>query len=243
MLKTFSLTDIGKKRAMNQDFVFSSETPVGNLPNLFIVADGMGGHNGGGFASSYAVDVIKRDIEASREKSIEDLLKSAVRAANSAVREKAAGNSDLVGMGTTVVMAVVEEDVLHVCNVGDSRLYIADQDSIRQITVDHSYVEEMIRVGQLDRESARTHEHKNIITRAVGADDSIESDYFKVKLKPGDIILMCSDGLSNMLSDDEILMVLKSGRDTVMRAETLINAANENGGADNIAVIVVEPDL
>ncbi len=228
---------------MNQDFVFSSETPVGNLPNLFIVADGMGGHNGGGFASSYAVDVIKRDIEASREKSIEDLLKSAVRAANSAVREKAAGNSDLVGMGTTVVMAVVEEDVLHVCNVGDSRLYIADQDSIRQITVDHSYVEEMIRVGQLDRESARTHEHKNIITRAVGADDSIESDYFKVKLKPGDIILMCSDGLSNMLSDDEILMVLKSGRDTVMRAETLINAANENGGADNIAVIVVEPDL
>ncbi len=228
---------------MNQDFVFSSETPVGNLPNLFIVADGMGGHNGGGFASSYAVDVIKRDIEASREKSIEDLLKSAVRAANSAVREKAAGNSDLVGMGTTVVMAVVEQDVLHVCNVGDSRLYVANADGIKQITVDHSYVEEMIRVGQLDRESARTHEHKNIITRAVGADDSIESDYFKVKLKLGDIILMCSDGLSNMLSDDEILMVLKSGRDTVMRAEALINAANENGGADNIAVIVVEPEI
>ncbi len=243
MLKTFSLTDIGKKRTMNQDFVFSSETPVGNLPNLFIVADGMGGHNGGGFASSYAVDVIKRDIEASREKSIEDLLKSAVRAANSAVREKAAGNSDLVGMGTTVVMAVVEQDVLHVCNVGDSRLYVANADGIKQITVDHSYVEEMIRVGQLDRESARTHEHKNIITRAVGADDSIESDYFKVKLKLGDIILMCSDGLSNMLSDDEILMVLKSGRDTVMRAEALINAANENGGADNIAVIVVEPEI
>ncbi|MBO4824827.1 MAG: serine/threonine-protein phosphatase, partial [Lachnospiraceae bacterium] len=156
---------------MNQDFVFSSETPVGNLPNLFIVADGMGGHNGGGFASSYAVEIIKNDIEASREHEPEALFKSAVRAANRAVREKAAGNSDLVGMGTTVVMAVIEDDILHVCNVGDSRLYVCSTDNIRQITVDHSYVEEMIRVGQLDRESARTHEHKNIITRAVGADE------------------------------------------------------------------------
>ncbi len=240
MLKTFSLTDIGKKRSMNQDFVFSSENPVGNLPNLFIVADGMGGHNGGGFASSFAVDVIKSTIESSDEQDPEVLFKSAVRAANLAVRAKASEVNELLGMGTTAVLASVEGDVLHVCNVGDSRLYVAGRDSIRQITVDHSYVEEMIKVGQLDRESARNHENKNIITRAIGAEDTIESDYFKVRLKSGDIILMCSDGLSNMLSDDELLMVLKSGRDTVSRAEGLVKAANDAGGKDNIAVIVIE---
>ncbi len=225
---------------MNQDFVFSSENPVGNLPNLFIVADGMGGHNGGGFASSYAVDIIKQSIESSEAKDPEELFKSAIRAANLAVRTKASENSELIGMGTTAVLACVEGDTLHVCNVGDSRLYVANKDSIRQITVDHSYVEEMIKVGQLDRESARTHEHKNIITRAVGAEDTIESDYFKVKLKDGDIILMCSDGLSNMLADDELLVILKGGRDTVSRAEDLVKAANEAGGKDNIAVVVIE---
>lgn len=225
---------------MNQDFVFSSENPVGNLPNLFIVADGMGGHNGGGFASSFAVDIIKSAIESSDDENPEDLFKSAIRAANSAVRAKAAESSELIGMGTTAVLASIEGDVLHVCNVGDSRLYVAGRDSIRQITVDHSYVEEMIKVGQLDRESARNHEHKNIITRAIGAEDTIESDYFKVRLKEGDTVLMCSDGLSNMLADDEMLMVLKGGRDTVSKAEDLVNAANDAGGKDNIAVIVIE---
>lgn len=240
MLKTFSLTDIGKKRSMNQDFVYSSENPVGNLPNLFIVADGMGGHNGGGFASAYAVEVIREFIENSKETNPGTLFPEAISVANTKVREKAAENAELSGMGTTVVMACVLNDTLYVANVGDSRLYVAGSE-LTQITVDHSYVEEMIKAGQLDRESARTHEKKNIITRAVGAEETVEPDLFTLKLNPGDIILMCSDGLSNMLEDSAIALILKSGRDTAGRAEELVRAANENGGKDNIAVVVIEP--
>ncbi len=240
MLKTFSLTDIGKKRSMNQDFVYSSENPVGNLPNLFIVADGMGGHNGGGFASAYAVEVIREYIENSPEADPGKLFSEAISDANSKVRVKAAENAELSGMGTTVVMASILDDTLYVANVGDSRLYVAGSE-FKQITVDHSYVEEMIKAGQLDRESARTHEKKNIITRAVGAEETVECDIFTLKLNPGDIILMCSDGLSNMLEDSAIALILKSGRDTAGRAEELVRAANENGGKDNIAVVVIEP--
>ncbi len=240
MLKTFSITDIGKKRTMNQDFVFSSENPVGGLPNLFIVADGMGGHNGGGYASSYAVEVIREFIENSDLTGPEALFKSAIEEANTKVRIKAAENPELSGMGTTVVMACLFDDTLYVANVGDSRLYVIDSD-IRQITTDHSYVEEMIKVGQLDRESARTHSQKNIITRAVGAEDTVVSDFFSVALHPGDTVLMCSDGLTNMLEDRDISLILKSGRDVVGKAEELVKAANANGGKDNIAVILIEP--
>lgn len=240
MLKTFSITDIGLKRTMNQDFVYSKETPVGNLPNLFIVADGMGGHNGGGFASSYTVDVMTKVIEESKETLPKKILEQAIVAANNEIRKKAAQSAELMGMGTTVVCATCVDDVLHVANVGDSRLYIIG-DEIRQITTDHSYVEEMIRMGGLDRESARTHPKKNIITRAIGADDNVVPDFFTVKLKRNEIVLMCSDGLTNMLDDEEIRMILMGQRDIVERAEELIKAANNHGGKDNIAVVIVEP--
>ncbi len=240
MLKTFSLTDIGKKRTMNQDYTFTSETPVGNLPNLFIVADGMGGYNGGGFASCYTVEVITKVIKSLPDTSPRKLFEEAINTANTEIRRKASEDEDLNGMGTTVVMCSVIGNVLQVANVGDSRLYIAGDD-IRQITVDHSYVEEMVRMGALLREEARTHEKKNIITRAVGADDSITADYFTVKLKENDIILMCSDGLTNMVEDSEILNIIKRGRDIADMAEGLVNAANENGGKDNIGVVVINP--
>lgn len=240
MLKTFSITDIGRKRTMNQDFVFSSETPVGNLPNLFIVADGMGGHNGGGVASAFAVEVAKKVIESSVETLPRHIFEQAICAANSEVRKKSFECEELAGMGTTMVCATCVGDCLQVANVGDSRLYIID-DEIRQVTKDHSYVEEMIRMGGLDRESARTHPKKNIITRAIGAEDSVVADYFTVKLQPGSIVLMCSDGLTNMLEDEEIRMILKGQRDIVEKAEELVKAANNNGGKDNIAVILIEP--
>ena len=239
VLKTFSLTDIGKKRTMNQDYVFTSETPVGNLPNLFIVADGMGGHNGGGFASSYAVSVITESIKASKETLPKHILKEAIEAANSSVRKKSFESEELNGMGTTLVAATIEKDRLFVANVGDSRLYVIG-DEIRQITTDHSYVEEMVRIGSLDRESARNHPKKNIITRAIGADDTIVPDFFTIKLQPGEIVLMCSDGLTNMLEDEEIKMILNGQRDIVEKAEGLVNAANDNGGKDNIAVVLIE---
>lgn len=240
MLKTFSITDIGKKRTMNQDYVYSSETPVGNLPNLFIVADGMGGHNGGGFASSYAVDVIVDTIRNSKETLPRHLFEEAIHMANTKVREKSFEAEELNGMGTTVVIASCRDDCLTVANVGDSRLYVIGEE-IRQITTDHSYVEEMVRMGGLDRESARTHPKKNIITRAIGADVSVTADYFTVQLRKGMIVLMCSDGLSNMLDDEEIRMILCGSRDIVEKAEELVKAANNNGGRDNIAVILIEP--
>lgn len=240
MLKTFSITDIGKKRTMNQDYVFTSENPVGNLPNLFIVADGMGGHNGGEYASSYAVEVVVKTIEESKEKTVKHIFEEAVKKANDEVRKKASEKVDLQGMGTTLVAATVNGDCLQVANIGDSRLYVIGEE-IRQITTDHSYVEELVRVGGLDRESARTHPKKNIITRAIGADKDVTPDFFTVKLQPGEMVLMCSDGLTNMLDDEDIRMILSGQRDIVEIAEELIKAANNNGGKDNIAVILIEP--
>ncbi len=240
MIKTFSITDIGKKRTMNQDYVYSSENPVGGLPNLFIVADGMGGHNGGDFASEYAARTVTETIAESDLSEFSLAMVKAIAKANSLIRRKGAENPDLYGMGTTMVAASIKDDILHVANIGDSRLYVIG-DSIRQITTDHSYVEEMVRMGSLDRESARTHPKKNIITRAIGADDDVIPDFFTVKLKPEETVLMCSDGLTNMLEDEEIRMIINGSRDIVEQAEELVKAANNNGGKDNIAVILIEP--
>ena len=126
-------------------------------------------------------------------------------------------------------------------NVGDSRLYIANSKEIRQITRDHSLVEEMVRMGGIAREEARNHPDKNIITRAVGADHIVKPDFFTVKLNSGDMILMCTDGLTNMLEDEEIHMILEESRDMVEKAEELVKAANEKGGRDNISVILIDP--
>lgn len=240
MIKTFSLTDIGKKRTMNQDFIYTSEEPVGNLPNLFVVADGMGGYNGGDVASAFAVEVIKETASKSRETNPRKIFDEAITMANKAVRKKASESAEFEKMGTTVVLATVVGECLQVANVGDSRLYVIGEE-IRQITEDHSYVEEMIKVGSLDRISARNHPQKNIITRAVGADDSVVPDFFTVKLKPGDLVLMCSDGLTNMIEDDDIKIILRKERDLAGKAEELIRVANENGGKDNVAVIVIDP--
>ena len=144
-------------------------------------------------------------------------------------------------MGTTVVAASCDGGTLSVANVGDSRLYIVGGHEIRQITRDHSWVEEMVRRGGLGRDEARNHPDKNIITRAVGAEDTVKADFFSVKLEEGDLILMCTDGLTNMLEDEEIRMILDGARDIVEKAEELVRRANENGGMDNISVILIEP--
>lgn len=240
MLKTFSITDIGRKRKLNQDFVYSCEQPVGNLPNLFLVADGMGGHNAGDYASKYTVETIVEEIGRSSEKDPVRILRQAIEKANTHIREKAMEDEAFSGMGTTVVAATCLEKTLQVANVGDSRLYVVG-DRITQITRDHSLVEEMVRTGGIDRESARNHPNKNIITRAIGAEETVNVDFFSVELSPGDIVLMCSDGLTNMLEDEEIRMILNGQRDIVEKAEELIKAANNNGGKDNIAVIIIEP--
>lgn len=244
MLKSYSVTDIGRKRQLNQDYVFSSGKPIGNMPNLFIVADGMGGHKAGDYASKYTVETIEREIKSSFEKNPTIIIKKAIQTANKEIREIASEDSNLTGMGTTVVVATVIGKYLQVANVGDSRLYIVNDSEIRQVTRDHSLVEEMIRLGGIAREDARKHPDKNIITRAIGAREEVEVDFFTVELRPADCVLMCSDGLTNMLEDQEILDIMRLHNDPknlVETAQALIDAANNNGGKDNIAVVLVKP--
>lgn len=241
MIKTFSLTDIGKKRKVNQDYVYTSEQPVGNLPNLFVVADGMGGHNAGDYASKVTVETMVQEAVSCFEKNPIMIMAKAIEAANEVIYQKAHESTEFEGMGTTVVAAVFIGGYLQVANVGDSRLYIINEKEIRQITRDHSLVEEMVRMGGIPRTEARNHPDKNIITRAVGVNEAVEADFFTVELSEGDTVLMCTDGLTNMLEDEEIRMTISEGRDIVEKAQKLVKTANENGGRDNISVIIIEP--
>ena len=241
-MKSCCLTDVGVKRKMNQDFVYASDDPVGHLPNLFVVADGMGGHNAGDYASRCAVETLVSYLEGTQETRPVSLLSGAIQEANRRVVMKAASDRSMEGMGTTIVAAVVEDDCLYVANVGDSRLYLID-DGICQITRDQSLVEEMVRAGQLRREDARTHPEKNVITRAVGVREQLKIDFFDVSLNPGERFLLCSDGLSNMVEDDEILRIVQEEGSLEDAARRLVETANKNGGSDNISVVLVDPEI
>lgn len=240
MFRSYAITDIGQKRQLNQDFIYLSETPIGNLPNVFIVADGMGGHNAGDYASRYAVETVVEEIGASFEKNPVKILGRAIEKANARIRELAREEAAYNGMGTTMVVATCMGKYLEVANVGDSRLYVVN-DKIEQITQDHSLVEEMVRMGGIDRASARNHPDKNIITRAIGARDYVEADFFNLELQPGDMVLLCSDGLTNMVDDETIHQILTGNGSLKARAEELVRTANDNGGKDNISVVVIEP--
>lgn len=241
MLKAFSITDIGRKRQLNEDYVCARPVAVGNLPNFFIVADGMGGHKAGDHASKEAVEIMLETIASNRQKDLKAVLRSAIEAANLKVYQDARQSKELEGMGTTVVAATIQDGRLYVMNVGDSRLYVMGEDGARQITVDHSLVEEMVREGVIAKDKARNHPKKNIITRAVGVAPHVEPDFFEVELKMGDRILMCSDGLSNMLEDEELNKIVSSVGSLEEKAKLLVDAANGNGGKDNISVILIEP--
>ncbi|WP_461810034.1 Stp1/IreP family PP2C-type Ser/Thr phosphatase [Faecalimonas sp.] len=239
-MKIFSLTDIGRKREVNQDYVYVTDKPVGHIPNLFVVADGMGGHKAGDFASKYAVQVLEEHIRNNSGMGPEVIITEAVQEANHKIVEKARENTEMEGMGTTLVVATIIEHTLYFANVGDSRLYLI-RDEIKQLSKDHSLVEEMVRLGGLNEEEAKHHPDKNIITRAIGAKEDVEADFFEYHLQKGDIILMCTDGLTNMVDDNEIFKIVKSGRDIVETAMKLVEKANENGGKDNIGIVLVEP--
>lgn len=239
-MKTFSKTDIGRKREVNQDYVLVSDTPVGNIPNLLVVADGMGGHNGGEFASKFVVEALKEELEKSTEDGPKAMMSKAIEIANRRLIEVAKQNIRLKGMGTTLVAATVIERTLYFANIGDSRLYLLN-DGIKQLSRDHSLVQEMVRLGGINAEEAKHHPDKNIITRAIGAKEKVEIDFFEYRLKKGDIILMCTDGLSNMMEDEDIFYIVKSSRDIVEATERLIDKANDNGGNDNIGVVIAKP--
>ena len=239
-MKTFSKTDVGVIREVNQDYVFVSDTPIGNLPNLLVVADGMGGHKAGEYASRYAVEMVKEELAQDTSDQPEAMLKNAIAAANQKLLTTARQDERMKGMGTTLIVATVVDKTLYFANVGDSRLYLLNEE-IKQLSKDHSLVQEMVRLGGLNQEEAKHHPDKNIITRAVGAKEKVEVDFYEYRLKRGDIILMCTDGLTNMVEDEDILHIVKSSRDVVESVERLIERAKENGGSDNIGVVVAEP--
>lgn len=241
-MKAYGMTDIGKKRVVNQDNIYVSTKPVGNLPNLFVVADGMGGHKAGDYASRYATDAVVESISANSETDIKKIITKAVEDANSLVFKKSAENEDFRGMGTTLVIAAISGDELTVANVGDSRLYLIEGSSIKQLTQDHSLVAEMVRMGQIDEQEARRRPDKNIITRAIGISEVIHADFFKSKVKSKEYVLLCSDGLSNMLEDSEMLSAVTSSDPLEKKTSMLIDLANQKGGKDNISVIIIEPE-
>ena len=240
-MKFYAITDIGRKRELNEDYIYTSGQPIGALLNLFIVADGMGGHKAGDYASMHTVDRFVEVIrELGEEHGVQDAINEAVTAANAYIYQRSRENSNLSGMGTTLVLASCIGNEAIVANIGDSRLYLVN-DAMTQITRDHSLVEEMVTLGGIDREMARNHPDKNIITRAVGVKEKVAADFFEVDLTKGDKLLLCSDGLTNMLRDEEIYQIIQDNKELEQAAKALVDAANENGGRDNIAVVLVEP--
>ncbi len=241
-LKSAALTDIGKQRSLNQDFIFNSDEAIGGLPSLYIVADGMGGHKAGDYASRFCVEDFINEVKARKYKTLLGGLEYIISSVNEHVFDKAMSKPEYNGMGTTLVTAVVDGNSVTVSNVGDSRLYLFEpKNGLKQITVDHSLVETMVQSGELDRKDAVHHPKKNIITRAIGVESEVEPDFFEIDVEAGDIVLMCSDGLTNMVDDDKIGDCL--GREDISlyeKAEELVEMANERGGKDNISVVLIE---
>lgn len=242
-MQAYALTDVGIRRKENQDFIYYSTEAAGSLDNLFILADGMGGHKAGGYASRCAVECLVRFFaQEYPNKDVHSILKEGIRTANHEIFDLSSKNEDLSGMGSTLVVATIRDDVLYIANIGDSRLYLLRHE-LEQITRDHSFVEELVAMGKLKRGSRTYQENKNIITRALGTDETVEADLYAVKLKPRDKILICSDGLSNMVDEFEMGDIIRT-KDTIKRqVECLVEAANRNGGKDNISVILVEPQI
>ena len=233
-------TDIGMVRRENQDSVYAKQ--IDDNAALLIVADGMGGHNGGKRASSSAIESIAQNILSgynalSSQEEFEELLRISVSSANQSIYDAAFVNSELKGMGTTTVVALVVDNTLYTANVGDSRLYVYSNGVLNQITTDHSYVESLVSKGIISKDEAKTHPKKNIITRAVGSDEIVDIDIFKNQLSKDDVILMCTDGLYGLVNEEEIIEVLNG--DIEKAATNLVSMANENGGRDNISLILV----
>lgn len=239
-MRVYAATDIGQQRTTNQDYVYATEEQIGPLPNLLIVADGMGGHRGGDYASSFVVEGLRSLIKRSDELEPIKILNHAISEVNKNLWLEAQSNDQLYNMGTTLVVATVVDGKVYVANVGDSRLYMIHENEIVQLTKDHSLVEEMVQNGKLSRDDARYHPKKNMITRAVGIERKIEIDFFDSEVSEKTKILLCSDGLTNMIEDEEIMQIVNSLEDLGDICYKLIDRANEEGGKDNISVVLAD---
>lgn len=242
------LSDVGRVRKNNEDYckgevININEEAVG----IFALADGMGGHNKGEVASEMAVENIIECIKSSILNSssikidyIDDIIKQAYNNVNSIIYNKSNEDDSYFGMGTTLVVAIIYKDDIWIANVGDSRVYIMKEDKIKQVTIDHSIVEEFVRAKIITEEEAKTHPRRNQITRAIGTDPIVIVDIFKEKFGENNKLLLCSDGLSGFVDDDKILDILKSDEDINVLSQRLINTANKSCGKDNITVILIQ---
>lgn len=252
-LKSCAITDIGRKRQRNEDSYL-----VNDEIRLYIVADGMGGHAGGEFASKIAVatveEIVKGDDRLAsgiREKTFldhdraegdeteQDRLREAITRAGNMIAQKAVDQPELRGMGTTATVMHFSVDKAYIAHVGDSRAYCVRNKKITQITEDHSLVHEQLKSGLITQEEARTHQLRNIITRSVGVQEDVETDTIVWQLQLGDVYLMCSDGLSNMVADSEMQDIINQ-TDLEGAARSLIDLANDRGGDDNITLVLVQ---
>jgi protein phosphatase len=235
-------SDIGRIRLRNEDSIMVSNEPLGPLDNIYIVADGMGGHKAGNVASSTAIAAFCDYIRgASPQDEVLDVLIGGVNEANSTVYSMSRQDEALSNMGSTFIACSIKDGTAYIAHVGDSRLYRLSDGVLTQVTNDHSFVAEMVKMGLITPEEAKVHPQRNTITRAVGTDSFVTSDGILLPLKEGDSILMCSDGLSGMVSNEAIQGVLSEDKITIeQKADTLVELANCNGGSDNISVIVIE---
>lgn len=239
----FGKTDIGRRRELNEDSIFVSNIPVGELPNLYIVADGMGGHNAGEIASSLSVEYFCEFISNNslKDDEILDTIVGGVKYANDKVYQESLKNESYSNMGTTFLASVIKNDRIYIAHVGDCRLYKSNSNEMLQITTDHTYVMEMLKAGEISFDEAQNNPKSNIITRAVGVDSDVNVDGLFCDISENDRIILCSDGLYGMLTDKEIFDIISDTRFSVEeKVGRLIESALSNGGKDNISVIVIE---
>ncbi len=239
-------SDIGRLRKLNEDYCGCYFKDDSNL-SLFVLADGMEGHNAGEIASkisvetilSTAVAFINSNEEKLEETQIKKLSVDAIKKANEQVVALAKCNSTMQGMGTTIVTAALWDNRVCIAHVGDSRAYFISNNTIWQLTVDHSYVEELVKRGIISREEAKYHPDRNMITRAVGVEEAVEVDVDVIAIGAGDAVLLCSDGLTNLMDEQSILEVFLKGKNAEEICNTLLAEANNRGGHDNITAIVI----
>lgn len=246
-MRAYALTDQGKKRTSNQDsyYIPDAENLTGNkiIDNLYIIADGMGGHKGGDTASRLAIESVIGYITRSKRKNIEKILVASVLYANKKIYELSMKREDLRGMGTTLSLIYIDpdEDKAYMVNIGDSRIYLVSKENIKQLSTDDTYVSSLVKGGFITKEQATTHPRKNVLTKALGTATKIDFSISNINIDPSWTILMCSDGLTGMLTDTEIFnIVSKYTGDNDHTCKKLIEKANKNGGTDNITVIIIQ---
>lgn len=240
-MKVYGLTDIGSVRESNQDCFAASVD--GATPVWAVVCDGMGGANGGYFASSTVSAVFSHSMDVSfdglKTKQVENVLLDAVKTANASVYKTACEQPDLSGMGTTLVAAIVVGDTASIVHVGDSRAYSIIDGKISRLTNDHSVVQQLVELGQITEEEAKIHPEKNMITRAVGVKEDVEPETMSYKMRKNETLLLCTDGLTNLVDDHEILESVENDAD-FDSVEKLVSLAISRGGNDNITVVIIK---